>query len=361
MLEVRNLRKTYGDVIAVDEISFEIGDEGNLVVLLGPSGCGKTTTLRMVAGLEEPDSGNVIFDGEDITDLPPQDRDVAMVFQSYALYTHMNVKENIEYPLDVRGYEDGEKDEKVREVSELLEISHLLDHEPKDLSGGEQQRVALARALVREPKIFLMDEPLSNVDAKRRLQMRADLKNLQKKLGITTLYVTHDQEEAMAVGDKIVVMNEGRLEQFGEPQEIYEEPGTKFVGGFIGTPSMNFFEGEVRNRAKEPVFKSENIELSLPTGSVEKLMEYEGVTLGIRPSCLDILDAEEDLTVPVKVYAIESLGNKAVVSVSMDDRIYKAVVEPDKIDFSMNEEVYLKFDPSKFHFYNNSDGERIEI
>ncbi|RLE58654.1 MAG: sugar ABC transporter ATP-binding protein, partial [Thermoprotei archaeon] len=230
-VSVKDLLKKFGNVIAVNKISFEVND-GEFVVLLGPSGCGKTTTLRLIAGLETPDGGEIWIGDKLVNDLPPKDRDVAMVFQNYALYPHMKVYDNLAFPLRLRKLPKDKIDRKVREVAKLLRIDNLLDRYPRQLSGGQQQRVALGRALVREPHVFLMDEPLSNLDAKLRVYMRAELKRLQRELGITTIYVTHDQAEAMTMADRIVVMNEGKIQQIGTPSELYYKPANLFVAGF---------------------------------------------------------------------------------------------------------------------------------
>src|SRR5262245_45801539 len=243
-ITLEHLTKRFGDINVVDDLSLEIAT-GEFVVLLGPSGCGKTTTLRIIAGLESATSGDVFIERKHTNNLPPQSRDVAMVFQSYALYPHMTVADNIAYPLRVRRLPPREIQKQVRETAALLEIEPLLKRKPRELSGGERQRVALARAIVRHPRAFLMDEPLSNLDAKLRLQMRAELKHLQQKLATTTVYVTHDQAEAITLGHRVAVMNKGRLQQFDTPLEIYNRPANRFVAEFVGSPSMNFFAGEI--------------------------------------------------------------------------------------------------------------------
>src|ERR671912_21594 len=243
-IEFRNVTKHFGATSAVDDLSLEIRD-GEFIVLLGPSGCGKTTTLRMLAGLESVTSGEILIDGERVNDVPTQHRDLAMVFQSYALYPHMTIAENIGYPLRVRKIEKTERAERVNRVAAMLEIESLLDRKPRQLSGGERQRVALARAIVREPRAYLMDEPLSNLDARLRVQMRGELKRLQHQLGTTTIYVTHDQAEAMTLASRVAVMRKGRLQQFDTPMNIYNQPANKFVAEFVGSPSMNFIEGEL--------------------------------------------------------------------------------------------------------------------
>src|SRR5215475_8673048 len=243
-IEFRNVNKHFGGASVVDDLSLEVRD-GEFIVLLGPSGCGKTTTLRMLAGLEGVTSGDIFIDGERINDIPTQHRDLAMVFQSYALYPHMTIAENIGYPLRVRKVNQVERAERVQRVAAMLEIESLLERKPRQLSGGERQRVALARAIVREPRAYLMDEPLSNLDARLRVQMRGELKRLQHQLGTTTIYVTHDQAEAMTLASRVAVMKKGRLQQFDAPMNIYNEPANRFVAEFVGSPSMNFVEGEM--------------------------------------------------------------------------------------------------------------------
>src|SRR5436190_3512703 len=241
-ISLQHLSKSFGADYVVDDLSLEIAD-GEFVVLLGPSGCGKTTTLRMIAGLEQATSGDILIDSRRVNDLPPQKRDVAMVFQSYALYPHMSVAENVGYPLRVRKLSPEEIRRQVGQVAVRLEIEPLLDRKPRELSGGERQRVALARAIIRQPRAFLMDEPLSNLDARLRLQMRGELKHLQGQLGTTTVYVTHDQAEAMTLGHRVAVMNRGKLQQFDTPLTIYNQPANRFVAEFVGSPAMNFIEG----------------------------------------------------------------------------------------------------------------------
>src|SRR5574338_314879 len=243
-IEFRKVTKTFGGACVVDDLSLELRD-GEFIVLLGPSGCGKTTTLRMLAGLESVTSGDIFIDGERVNDVPTQHRDLAMVFQSYALYPHMTIAENIGYPLRVRKLDKAERASCVQRVAQMLEIESLLERKPRQLSGGERQRVSLARAIVREPRAYLMDEPLSNLDARLRVQMRGELKRLQHQLGTTTIYVTHDQAEAMTLASRVAVMKRGRLQQFDTPLNIYTHPANRFVAEFVGSPSMNFVDGKI--------------------------------------------------------------------------------------------------------------------
>src|SRR6476661_5462327 len=245
-IRFHNISKQFDNTFVVEDLSLEIND-GEFVVLLGPSGCGKTTTLRMLAGLETVSSGEILISGQRVNDVPTQHRDLAMVFQSYALYPHMTIAENIGYPLRVRKLDKAERATRVLRVAAMLEIESLLERKPRQLSGGERQRVALARAIVREPRAYLMDEPLSNLDARLRVQMRGELKRLQHQLGTTTIYVTHDQAEAMTLATRVAVMSRGRLQQFDTPLTIYNRPANRFVAEFVGSPSMNFIEGKIEN------------------------------------------------------------------------------------------------------------------
>src|ERR1700691_6220400 len=255
---LRQVTKRYDDVEAVRSIDLDIPNN-EFVVLVGPSGCGKSTTLRMIAGLEEVTAGDIYIGGAVVNDLPPKDRDIAMVFQNYALYPHMTAYENMAFGLKLRSYKKKEIDNRVREAAEILNLTHLLERRPKELSGGQRQRVAVGRAIVRKPKVFLFDEPLSNLDAALRTQMRAELKRIQRNLGATMLYVTHDQVEAMTMGDKIAVMNKGELEQFGTPSEIYEHPASVFVARFLGSPAMNVLPGGITNDSNESYFVLEKL------------------------------------------------------------------------------------------------------
>lgn len=253
-VRIDNLTKNYGKVNALDNFSLEV-DSGEFMVLLGPSGCGKTTAVRCIAGLSDPSSGTIQIGDQLVNGLAPRDRDIAMVFQNYALYPHMSVYDNIAFPLKMRKESKRNIQEKVEKISKLLEISQLIHRKPKELSGGQMQRVALGRALVREPKVFLMDEPLSNLDAKMRAYMRTEIKKLQKKVGITTIYITHDQIEAMSMADRIAIMDHGLIQQVGTPQEVYSKPSNTFVAGFIGSPPMNFLECEVSRNNSHLLFE----------------------------------------------------------------------------------------------------------
>ncbi|MDP4221142.1 MAG: ABC transporter ATP-binding protein [Bacteroidota bacterium] len=284
-LELKNIEKKYSSGSdAVKGISFS-AEQGEFIVLVGPSGCGKSTTLRMIAGLEEATGGDILIDGKRVNDLPPKDRNIAMVFQNYALYPHLSVFENIAFPLSIRKERKEVVDQEVRKAAALLSITHLLDRKPKELSGGERQRVAVGRAIIRKPAVFLFDEPLSNLDAALRTEMRAELKNLQRRLGTTMVYVTHDQTEAMTMGDKIVVLSNGLIEQFGSPHEIYSKPKSTFVARFLGSPAMNLIRGELSQSNGRAIFFAPSFELEL--GSVAADAGKQ-VLLGIRPEAFSV-------------------------------------------------------------------------
>ncbi len=283
-IELDRIRKSYGDTVIVEELSLK-PDDGELVVLVGPSGCGKTTLLRIIAGLLEPTAGRVLIDGRDVTRLPPGERDIAMVFQSYALYPHMTVGENIAFPLRVRRVAAAEIDRRVGEVTAMLGLAALLDRRPRDLSGGQRQRVAMGRAIVRQPKAFLFDEPLSNLDAALRARMRGEIAELHRRLGVTMVYVTHDQHEAMTLADRLVLLNGGRVEQMGKPLELYQRPATRFVGEFIGSPPMNFLPAERREDALcGPRFRIPLAHLKLDRQAALP----ERLWLGIRPEAMRV-------------------------------------------------------------------------
>ena len=288
---LENITKKFGDVVAVENVNLEIKDQ-EFMVLVGPSGCGKTTTLRMIAGLEEITEGTIHIGDRLINDVPPKDRNIAMVFQNYALYPHMNVYDNMAFGLKLRGHKKNEIDRRVEEAAEILDLPNLLSRLPKQLSGGQRQRVALGRAIVRHPQVFLMDEPLSNLDAKLRVQMRAELKKIHEKLKTTIVYVTHDQVEAMTLGERIAVILKGELQQVDSPLKIYEKPGNRFVGGFIGSPPMNFIKGGLKQSGDQINFHATSMEIPIPKDFEQYVRNYVGkdVILGIRPE--DIIDAK---------------------------------------------------------------------
>jgi len=314
-INISNLTKRFGDVIAVNDLNLEIED-GEFLVLVGPSGCGKSTTLRCVAGLETPSGGQIRFDETDVTYRVPQNRDVAMVFQDYALYPHMTVRQNMKFGLEEEpDYTDSEREERVEDVADLLDISDLLDRKPGELSGGQQQRVALGRAIVRDPSVFLMDEPLSNLDAKLRATMRMELQHLQEDLGVTTVYVTHDQTEAMTMSDRMAVMNDGELQQVGEPLDLYHAPANLFVAEFLGEPNMNHLNGTV----DDGQFVTDGFTYSFDDSVLDDVGDADDVVLGIRPESVEILDNDPeavslgDREFEMTVDVVEPMGNEHVV------------------------------------------------
>lgn len=352
---LQGVRKVFaGSVEAVRDFSMDVRD-GEFVVLVGPSGCGKSTTLRMIAGLEEPDGGTISIGGRVVNGVHPKDRDVAMVFQNYALYPHMRVYDNMAFALKLRRVARAEVDRRVREAARILGIEELLTRRPAQLSGGQRQRVAVGRAIVREPKAFLFDEPLSNLDAKLRVSTRAELKSLHQRLRTTTVYVTHDQEEAMTLGDRIVVMSRGVIRQAGPPLTVYERPADRFVAGFIGTPSMNFIDGTVRRAGQGVEFverrgAQDGWRVALPARAA-RLAELEGrpVVLGIRPQALRE-DAGSDLRMRVRV--VEPLGDTMDVS-GVTVGVETALVArlPARAGLAPGDEIPVRPDPERIHAF----------
>ena len=321
-VKLENLTKTFGSVVAVNNLSLDVED-GEFAVLLGPSGCGKTTTMRMTAGLEKPDSGTITIGDRVVNDLPPKDRNVAMVFQNFALYPSLKVYDNIAFPLRVRRVSRETIDAQVKQVAELLNISPLLNRMPRAVSGGQAQRVALARALVRKPHLFLMDEPLSNLDAQLRIHMRIELKTLHNQVGTTTIYVTHDQEEAMTLADKVVVMNDGIVQQVGNPREVFLAPVNLFVATFVGSPPMNTFEGTVQEQNSTSILNFTDFICKVSTALSRRLREA-GVTqviAGVRPDTFKMASsANDEDTVEGTVRVIELLGTRQLVNVDLGEK-----------------------------------------
>ena len=341
--------KKFGDFTAVRDLSLDVVDK-EFLVLLGPSGCGKTTTMRMVAGLEEATDGEIFIADQQVNDVLPKYRDVAMVFQSYALYPHFSVEDNIGYPLKIRKVSAEERAEKVLEAARRVELEELLHRRPKELSGGQRQRVALARAIVRTPRVFLMDEPLSNLDAKLRVQMRSEIKRLQRDLQVTTIYVTHDQIEAMTLADRVAVMNEGVIEQLGAPKEIYNDPQTLFVAGFIGSPPMNLVSGSV----KDGVFTGSDIRVE-GLGNVSA----DDVVLGVRPEDLDVVPADDPTANIVKpMYAFELTGESSLIAIQAGGVLFH--VRADKeFEGDMDQEVGVRIIPGKVFLFDAQTEQRI--
>ncbi|HEX2865007.1 MAG TPA: sn-glycerol-3-phosphate ABC transporter ATP-binding protein UgpC [Deinococcales bacterium] len=329
---LEHVYKRFGKVTAVSDFNLDVKD-AEFIVFVGPSGCGKSTTLRMVAGLEEISDGIIRIGDKVVNDLPPKDRDIAMVFQNYALYPHMNVYENMAFGLRLRKVPKKEIDERVRNTAKILQMEHLLERKPKELSGGQRQRVALGRAIVREPKVFLMDEPLSNLDAKLRVEMRSQISKIHQRLNVTTIYVTHDQIEAMTMGTRIVVMKDGFMQQVDSPLNLYDYPLNKFVAGFIGSPSMNFMTGTVANQNGQPVISGPGFSIA-PTGTLgESLKAYVGkqVWLGIRPEHLGLKGqtgiVEGANIVTGKVEVVEPLGAETDLMVDINGQSVIAKVD----------------------------------
>ena len=344
-IELRGLTKRWGGFVAVDEMSLTIADQ-EFVVFLGPSGCGKTTTMRMIAGLEEATAGDILIDGKRVNDLDPKDRDIAMVFQSYALYPNMNVFENIRFPLKVRKVPESEHADRVRRAADMVELGPFMGRKPSELSGGQRQRVALARAIVRQPSVFLMDEPLSNLDAKLRVSTRAQIKNLSHELKVTTIYVTHDQIEAMTLADRVVVMRAGQVQQVGTPTQIYDRPANTFVAGFIGNPAMNLMDG--RMEAGAFIADATRIDgLSAPDGPI---------TLGFRAE--DARVTANSGAITAQVYSMELLGDSTMVTVRAGGALV-AVKAPKDYRIDIGQSVSIAIPTTACHLFNVKTGARL--
>ncbi len=362
-LSFKNIDKIYdNNVQAVFDFNLEVRDK-EFIVFVGPSGCGKSTTLRMVAGLEEISGGELRIDDRIVNDVAPKDRNIAMVFQSYALYPHMSVYDNMAFGLKLRKMPKEEIDRRVRDAAEILGLNDYLERKPKALSGGQRQRVALGRAIVRDAKVFLMDEPLSNLDAKLRVQMRAEIIKLHERIGTTTIYVTHDQIEAMTMASRIVVMKDGYIQQVGAPKEIYDNPNNVFVGGFIGTPAMNFINGKIDTKGN---FVAEGVKVKVPEARIKKLEEkgYKGkeVILGIRPEDIHdeqvVLETYKDSVVDFKVDVAELLGAETNIYARVGNNDVVARVDA-RADIKIKDTIQLAFDMNKVHFFDVESEERI--
>lgn len=345
---LKEVSKRWGAFVGVNAINLDIADQ-EFVVFLGPSGCGKTTTMRMIAGLEDPTSGQIRIGDRVVNNLEPKDRDIAMVFQSYGLYPNLTVYENIRFPLKVRKIDPGNQDARVRRAADMVELGPLLDRRPRELSGGQRQRVALARAIVRQPTVFLMDEPLSNLDAKLRVSTRAQIKNLQHELKVTTVYVTHDQIEAMTLADRVVVMNKGAFQQVGTPTEIYDRPANTFVAGFIGSPAMNLIDGEL----SAGVFSAEHVRIE------GLLRDFNGpVTLGFRAEDAGI-GAKEKAQACAPIYSVELLGEATMVTIRAGHALL-AVKAPKEFRAEIGDPVGFIVRPEVCHLFDRSTGARIQ-
>lgn len=352
---LHHIVKRFGSVAAVDEFSLEIEDQ-EFVTFVGPSGCGKTTTLRMIAGLERPTSGRILFDDEAVEHLAANHRDVAMVFQSYALYPHMNVRENMAFPLRMMKVPWGEVETRVKRTAGMLGIETLLDRKPRELSGGQRQRVALGRAIVREPAVFLMDEPLSNLDAKLRVQTRAEIKRLHLELKKTFIYVTHDQAEAMTMSDRVAVMDHGRLQQYGTAQEIYDRPRNLFVAGFMGSPPMNFLEGRLEAQGDGLAFVWPGGIIPVPSRLGLAGRQGCPAVLGIRPERITVGPEGQGLSgLQASVYIEEPMGSDLFVTLEAGGVRFKARTSPD-VAFGAGTPVRVQFDPDRLHFFDPGTG-----
>jgi multiple sugar transport system ATP-binding protein len=355
-VHIRHLNKKFDEVHAVNDVNLEIRDQ-EFVVLVGPSGCGKTTTLRMVAGLESVTSGDILIGDRLVNDLAPMDRDIAMVFQNYALYPHMSVYDNMAFGLKMRKFDRTEIAKRVQEAAAILGIEGLLKRKPRQLSGGQRQRVALGRAIVRHPQVFLFDEPLSNLDAKLRVQMRVEIKKLHDRLGTTAIYVTHDQVEAMTLGDRVVVMKDGFVQQVGEPLELYNTPANRFVAGFIGSPAMNFATVKVSEGNGALWASNEGMRIKVPAEIAPRLGRYAGkeCVLGVRPEDLRIATAADppDLNIEAEVEVIEQLGSEVLLDMAVGSGMMVAAVEP-TVRAKVRDRLRLAVNPERLHFFDSA-------
>ena len=357
-----NLLVTEEGVVAVQEFNLEIADK-EFIVLVGPSGCGKSTTLRMVAGLEDISSGDLIIDGKRVNDMAPKDRDIAMVFQSYALYPHMTVYDNLAFPLKLAKMDKAEIDRKVREAAEILDITQYLKRKPKALSGGQRQRVAIGRAIVRSPKVLLMDEPLSNLDAKLRNQMRAEIIKLRKRIDTTFIYVTHDQTEAMTLGDRIVIMKDGVIQQVGTPQEVFDHPANLFVAGFIGMPRMNIFDAKLLKKDGKYVVALGGVEVEVSADKQARLaaqkVEPQDITLGVRPEHLTL---KGDKMLKGTVDVSEMMGSEIHYHVTYDGQDVILIIPTlGHNTVGMGEEIGFTFTGSVAHIFDKETGKNLEF
>jgi multiple sugar transport system ATP-binding protein len=352
---IRSLNKKFDEVHAVKDVNLDIRDQ-EFLVLVGPSGCGKTTTLRMVAGLESITSGSILIDEKIVNELAPMDRDIAMVFQNYALYPHMSVYDNMAFGLKMRKFDKAEIRKRVREAAEILGIHDYLLRKPRQLSGGQRQRVALGRAIVRHPQVFLFDEPLSNLDAKLRVQMRVELKKLHQRLGTTAIYVTHDQVEAMTLGDRVVVMRDGWVQQVGDPMELYNEPANRFVAGFIGSPAMNFAKVRIAGENGGIWAEGDGIRLKVPAHMSNRVGGHAGkeVTLGIRPEDLRVARDSDpaEMNIGAVVEVVERLGSEILLDVAVGPATMVASVEP-TVTAKVHEKLRLAVNPQRLHFFDS--------
>jgi len=362
-VKVENVSVRFGRNVVLRDASFQVAD-GELCVIVGPSGCGKTVLLRVVAGLTGPEEGHVTFDGERVDNVAPSDRNVAMCFQTYALYPYMTVRQNWEFPLRAINLPEAEIQQRVAQVVALTHMEPLMDRYPRELSGGQQQRVALGRAMVRRPRVYLLDEPFGNLDAKLRVELRARVKRTQMDLGITTMHVTHDQVEAQAMGDKIVVMDIGTIQQVGTPEEIYEQPANAFVAGFVGMPRINFVPCELKRDDDQLLCVNPALTLPLPShraATVEASATGQDVVLGIRPEKVAIAASPFPGSIPAEVYVLEPQSDEVIVDLAVGDMILKSRVGQDDLGFepALNQTVYIGFDSDFVHVFDGETERRI--
>jgi multiple sugar transport system ATP-binding protein len=355
---LENVEKEFESIRAVDNLNLDIED-GEFVTLLGPSGCGKSTTLACVAGLEDPTAGSIKFDGRVVNDLSPRERDIAMVFQDYALYPHMSVYKNLAFALELRNMSKDVIEKNVKRVAEFLGLGSLLDRRPAHLSGGQRQRVALGRAIVRNPVVFLMDEPLSNLDAALRVSTRTEIKQLQRELKTTTLFVTHDQEEAMVLSDRIAIMKAGVLQQFGEPHTIYSNPTNVFVAGFIGSPTMNFISGQLEQGDGGAVFSAAGSDTTWRLPGIASPKVATSVVLGVRPEHVS-LDREPENGVVANISLVEPVGSTTFVDLEIEAATFKASTDPE-LNFRPSEKVSVGLNPKRVYFFEPDTGERVRL
>ena len=368
-IKLQNVVKRFGDVVAVKDFNLEVEDK-EFVVFLGPSGCGKTTTLRLIAGLENPEEGDIFIDGERVNDLSPADRDIAFVFQFYALYPHLNVYDNIAFPLKAVNISKSEIDTQVKRVAEILQISDMLDRKPSVLSGGEMQRVALGRAMVRQPKVYLLDEPMANLDAKIRVDTRAEIKRLQHEIGATTIFVTHDQVEAMSLADRIAVIHLGVLQQIGTPYEIYNKPQSLFVAGFMGMPTMNLLDAELTLKAGESVLHLCHTDVYLRLSPERQTpitsgAPKNGLVFGIRPEHITAMGQPNEHSISAQVHLIEPLGAVNILDIRLgthsetQDPILLRVRTHPTFQAAVGDTIWLDFDEAEMHLFDRETEQAV--
>lgn len=368
-IKLENVVKRFGDVIAVKDFNLEVEDK-EFVVFLGPSGCGKTTTLRLIAGLENPEEGDIFIDGQRVNDLSPADRDIAFVFQFYALYPHLNVYDNIAFPLKAVNISKSEIDAEVKRVAKILQIANMLDRKPSVLSGGEMQRVALGRAMVRQPKVYLLDEPMANLDAKMRVDTRAEIKRLQHEIGATTIFVTHDQVEAMSLADRIAVIHQGLLQQIGTPHEIYNKPQSLFVAGFMGMPTMNLLDAELTRNQAESVLHLSHTDVYLRLSperqtAITSDAQKNGLVFGIRPEHITARSQPNEQSISAQVHLVEPLGAVNILDIRLgthsetQDPILLRVRAHPTFRVTVGDTVKLDFDEAEMHLFDRETEQAV--